>query len=66
MQHFLIGKIFYRLKKPTVIDKLKVFVKGPKWTPKDVDHLPPVFNEDENGHRIHRNLLSQKTIGGII
>lgn len=35
-----------------ISDKIKVFTKGPKWTPKDVDHLPNDFKEDENGNRI--------------
>jgi len=42
------------------IDKIKVFLKGPKWTPKDVEHLPPVFDEDESGRRLHQKFETTK------
>ena len=32
-------------------DKILIFLKGPRWTPNDVDHLDPVFTTDNNGLR---------------
>ena len=43
-----------------LIDKIRVFFKGPKWTPNDVEHLPPVFDEDENGRRLHQKFIITK------
>ena len=47
--------LFVRAKKAKRFsDKLFVFLKGPKWTPADVEHLEPVFKSDQNGDRIHQ------------
>lgn len=35
-------------------DKIKVFIKGPRWTPDDVDHLEPVFSTNNNGERLYQ------------
>ena len=32
-------------------DKILIFLKGPRWTPYDVEHLDPVFTTDNNGLR---------------
>ena len=32
-------------------DKILIFLKGPRWTPNDVEHLDPVFTTDNNGLR---------------
>ena len=32
-------------------DKILIFLKGPRWTPNDVEHLNPVFTTDNNGLR---------------
>jgi len=41
-------------------DKIKVFLKGPKWTPPDVDHLPNNFKVDSNGNRIAYKINLEK------
>ena len=33
-------------------NKINVFIKGPEWTPNDVEHLPNQFKTDVNGDRI--------------
>jgi sterol desaturase/sphingolipid hydroxylase (fatty acid hydroxylase superfamily) len=48
--------LFIRAKKTErFIDKIKVFIKGPKWTPGDVEHLDAVFKSDDKGNRIHQD-----------
>ena len=40
-------------------NKVHVFVKGPEYTPADVEHLPSEYKLDENGERIvYRQLFS--------
>lgn len=48
--------LFYRAKKTKYFkDKIKIFFKGPAWTPDDVLHLPNEYKTDESGKRlIHR------------
>lgn len=50
-----------RTKKLT--DKVKVFLKGPAWTPDDVEHLPSDFKTDENGNRLHHKIIVSKETG---
>lgn len=38
-------------------NKISVFVKGPEFTPKDVEHLPPEYKTDKKGNRIHYRQL---------
>lgn len=54
--------LFHRAKKAENFkDKIKVFTKGPKWTPSDVDHLPNEFKTDLKGNRIpHKIPVKQK------
>jgi len=47
-------------------NKVKVFVKGPAWTPDDVPHLPNEFKVDENGNRIHHQIKVDKELGAYI
>ncbi|MFT5156280.1 MAG: alkylglycerol monooxygenase [Bacteroidia bacterium] len=35
------------------MDKVRLFVKKPAWTPAEVGYLPPQFKTDENGNRLH-------------
>ena len=54
--------LFQRAKKTKDIkNKINVFIKGPKWTPPDVNHLPNEFKIDNNGKRIpHKIPIKQK------
>ena len=44
-------------------NKLKVFLKGPAWTPEDVEHLPAEYKTDENGKRIHHEIKVKPELG---
>lgn len=37
-------------------NKIKVFTKGPAWTPDDVPHLPNEYKTDEKGNRLHHKI----------
>lgn len=39
-------------KTKSIRNKIYVFIKGPEWTPNDVEHLPNQFKTDYNGDRI--------------
>ena len=45
-------------------NKVKVFVKGPEYTPEDVEHLPSEYKTDEKGERIqyHQVFSLEKSI----
>jgi len=40
-----------------ISDKIKVFTKGPAWTPDDVPHLLNEYKVDEKGERVHHKIL---------
>jgi alkylglycerol monooxygenase len=50
-----------RTKRP--IDKLRVFFKGPAWTPDDVEHLPSEYKTDVKGNRLPYKVKVKKEIG---
>ena len=46
------GNLIKRAKKADNLkDKFAIFLMGPKWTPKNVNHLDPVFETNEKGIR---------------
>lgn len=47
-------------------DKIKVFTKGPAWTPEDVPHLPNEYKVDEKGNRIHHRMPVGFELGAYI
>ena len=47
-------------------DKIKVFTKGPAWTPDDVPHLPNEYKTDERGERIHHKMPVSFELGAYI
>lgn len=47
-------------------DKIKVFVKGPAWTPDDVGFLPSAYRTNENGERIKRDVRISKEMSAYI
>ncbi|WP_367388910.1 sterol desaturase family protein [Lewinella sp. LCG006] len=47
-------------------DKIKVFTKGPAWTPDDVPHLPVEYKTDENGNRIHHRIPISFELGAYV
>ena len=49
-----------------VSDKIKVFTKGPAWTPDDVPHLPNEYKVDEKGERIHHKIPVSFELGAYV
>ena len=47
-------------------DKIKVFTKGPAWTPDDVSHLPNEYKIDEKGERIPHKIPVSFELGAYI
>lgn len=47
-------------------DKIKVFTKGPAWTPEDVPHLPNEYKVDEKGQRIHHRIPVSFELGAYV
>ncbi|MEQ9186921.1 MAG: sterol desaturase family protein [Cryomorphaceae bacterium] len=47
-------------------DKIRVFTKGPAWTPEDVDFLPAQYNVDANGNRIKRDVRLSFEYGAYV
>ncbi|MGH1436485.1 MAG: sterol desaturase family protein [Lewinella sp.] len=59
--------LLIRAKKTKKIsDKIKVFTKGPAWTPDDVPHLPNEYKTDDNGNRIHHHIPISFELGAYI
>ena len=49
-----------------VSDKIKVFTKGPAWTPDDVPHLPNEYKVDEKGDRIPHKIPVSFELGAYV
>lgn len=49
-----------------VSDKIKVFTKGPAWTPDDVPHLPNEYKIDEKGERILHKIPVSFELGAYV
>jgi len=47
-------------KTKTIKNKINVFLKGPAWTPEDVNHLPNQFKTDINGERVPHKISIKK------
>jgi alkylglycerol monooxygenase len=47
-------------------DKIRVFLKGPAWTPKDVGFLPSAYRTDKKGDRIKRDVRITKEMSSYI
>jgi len=47
-------------------DKIKVFTKGPAWTPDDVPHLPNEYKTDEEGKRLHHKMPVGFELGAYV
>lgn len=47
-------------------NKMLVFLKGPAWTPEDIDFLPHEYKVDESGHRLKRDVRLSKEYGAYI
>ena len=47
-------------------DKIKVFTKGPAWTPDDVPHLPNEYKVDEKGDRIPHKIPVSFELGAYV
>jgi len=47
-------------------DKIKVFTKGPAWTPDDVPHLPNEYKVDKKGNRIHHKIPVSFELGAYV
>lgn len=47
-------------------DKIKVFLKGPAWTPEDVGFLPPEYKSLPTGERIKRDVRISKEMSAYI
>lgn len=47
-------------------DKIKVFTKGPAWTPDDVPHLPNEYKTDDKGKRMHHKIPVSFELGAYI
>ena len=47
-------------------NKIRVFTKGPAWTPDDVPHLPPEYKTDENGNRLPHRIPIKPELGAYI
>lgn len=47
-------------------DKIKVFTKGPAWTPEDVPHLPNEYRVDEKGARLPHKIPISFELGAYI
>lgn len=49
-----------------ISDKIKVFTKGPAWTPDDVPHLPNEYKMNEKGERLHHNIPVGFELGAYV
>lgn len=47
-------------------DKVKIFLKGPAWTPEDVGFLPYEFKTNEKGERLRRDVRISKEMSAYI
>jgi alkylglycerol monooxygenase len=47
-------------------DKIRVFIKGPAWTPEDVGFLPSMYRTNEKGERIKRDVRMTKEMSAYI
>jgi len=54
----------YRTK--SLSNKIKVFLKGPAWTPEDVGFLPSMYRTNKNGDRIKRDVRISKEMSAYI
>lgn len=47
-------------------NKIRVFTKGPEWTPEDVPHLPNEYKVDEKGNRLQHKITVKPELAAYI